>query len=341
MKPAVLATGMVTAIGLDAPSSCAAIRSGITGHTETRFLYDGDFIVGCPVPWAEPVRGVERLRQMTVSSIRECADGFARLDPKKTALLICLAEADRPGRFDGLDATFADSVHAALGWPRHPDSAVINDGRVGGVRALERARALVASRRATHCIVAGADTMLAADTLTAASAAHRLQTVENSDGFIPGEAAAAVLIGIPADKTCHLECRGVGYGEERATRDSGEPLRGEGMVAALRAALADSSVALNSLDYRITDLSGTQYGFKEATLALDRLLRDRKEEFDLWHPAECIGEVGAAFIPCALGVALTAARKGYAPGPGLLCHCAADGPGRAAVVLYRTDREPR
>ena len=91
------------------------------------------------------------------------------------------------------------------------------------------------------------------------------------------------------------------------------------------------------MDFRITDISGEQYGFKEASLALSRLLRVRKEEFDIWHPADCIGEVGAAALPCMLGVALFAARKGYAPGPAILCHLGNDDGKRAALVV-RTAR---
>ena len=41
-------------------------------------------------------------------------------------------------------------------------------------------------------------------------------------------------------------------------------------------------------------MNGEQYRFKEAALAITRLLRDRKVLFSLWHPADCIGEVGAS-----------------------------------------------
>ena len=59
----------------------------------------------------------------------------------------------------------------------------------------------------------------------------------------------------------------------------------------------------------------------------------RKEEFDIWHPADCIGEVGAAALPCMLGVALYAMRKRYAPGPAVLAHLGNDDGKRVALVL--------
>jgi 3-oxoacyl-[acyl-carrier-protein] synthase-1 len=90
---------------------------------------------------------------------------------------------------------------------------------------------------------------------------------------------------------------------------------------------------MHDLDYRITDVSGEQYYFKEAALALSRILRQRKEEFDIWHPAECIGESGAVAGVAVMAVASAACRKGYAPGPSILAHGANDAGRRAAAVF--------
>jgi 3-oxoacyl-[acyl-carrier-protein] synthase-1 len=90
---------------------------------------------------------------------------------------------------------------------------------------------------------------------------------------------------------------------------------------------------MHELDFRIADLSGEQYYFKEAALALSRTLRARKDTFDIWHPAECIGETGAVAGLVAFAVASAACRKGYAPGPNILCHAANDAGQRVAVIV--------
>jgi 3-oxoacyl-[acyl-carrier-protein] synthase-1 len=105
------------------------------------------------------------------------------------------------------------------------------------------------------------------------------------------------------------------------------------MVQAFQTALADGGRTMADVDFRITDANGEQYWFKEAALAVTRILRVRKEEFDIWHPADCIGEVGAAIGPCALGVALAATRKNYAPGRGSLCHFSGEDGNRLAMLL--------
>jgi 3-oxoacyl-[acyl-carrier-protein] synthase-1 len=184
------------------------------------------------------------------------------------------------------------------------------------------------------CLVAGADSFLVAKTLAGYEQRQRLLTGQNSNGFIPGEAAAAVLLGPGKEQPERaLLCLGVGFGVEKATVDSEEPLRADGMAQAIRAAVDDSKCGFDKLDYRICDANGEQYRFKEASLALSRTMRVLKCMIELWHPADCIGEIGAAIVPCALGVARAAATKGYAPGKGVLCHFGNDEGPRAALVL--------
>ena len=102
-------------------------------------------------------------------------------------------------------------------------------------------------------------------------------------------------------------------------------------------ALAQAEVGLHQVAYRLTDLSGEHYKFKEAAFAAGRLNGgERSQPLDLWHPVEHLGEVGAAIVPCLLAQALHAGREAYAPGPLSLCHVGSDAGARAALVLgYR------
>ena len=116
--------------------------------------------------------------------------------------------------------------------------------------------------------------------------------------------------------------------------ESEEPLTGAGLTGAVRGALSQAGLSLSDVSYRITDLNGEHYKFKEANFAAGRLMSEsRTEVFALWHPIEGIGNVGAAIGPCALAVALDAAREEYAPGATVIVHLGNDGTERAAVVL--------
>ena len=89
----------------------------------------------------------------------------------------------------------------------------------------------------------------------------------------------------------------------------------------------------HDINYRIADLSGEQYWFKEAALALARVMRVRVEFQDLWHPADCFGETGAAAAPCIVSIVWWAAQKAYAPGPLVLAQFCGDDGTRVAIVM--------
>jgi hypothetical protein len=47
----ILSAGMVTAVGLDRASACAAMRAGLDGFCETQFIAPGGaWLLGAPVP---------------------------------------------------------------------------------------------------------------------------------------------------------------------------------------------------------------------------------------------------------------------------------------------------
>jgi 3-oxoacyl-[acyl-carrier-protein] synthase-1 len=325
---------MITGVGLDSPSSCAAMRCAIDAFGETRFMdRGGEWIIGSAVPLDPPLRGREKIVRMALAAIGECLSGLQDMAPGAVPILLCVAENDRPGRFQGLDQTLLDDVSRQLGVPLHPASAIFSNGRVAGVQAIVRARELIDSG-IPCCVLAGVDTFLVAATLADFEAKRRLLTSKNSDGFIPGEAGAAVLLGPGKEQPeRQLLCLGVGFAMEKATVDSGEPLRADGLAEAILAAIADSNCGYERLDYRLSDANGEQYRFKEAALARARTIRILKCVHELWHVADCIGEIGAAVVPCAIAVARAAAVKGYAPGKGVLCHFGNDGRERAAMIL--------
>jgi len=130
---------------------------------------------------------------------------------------------------------------------------------------------------------------------------------------------------------------------EPAPIDSGQPLHGVGLTKACTSALQVAGVEMIDMEYRISDLNGEHYGFKDATFLQARLDqpppgRQAPKDWyiDLWHPVEYVGEIGAAIGPLLLAVALEANRKDYAPSPLTLCHLSNDNGRRGAIVLKRS-----
>lgn len=335
MKPvAILGSGMVSAVGLDAPSSCAAIRVGFSGAKETGFMVDGDWLMGFEVPLPVPWRGREKLLRMAAMAVGECLAAMPDVPAERVACLLCLSEPERPGRPGDLDRTMVEDLERHLSVRFHSASSLLAAGRVGAVHAIAKAGEILARKDIDRCVVIGVDSLLDAGTLAAYQESRRLLTGVNSNGFIPGEAAAAVILG-PARNSRERELHivGLGTGVEKAHVLAEDPLRADGLAAAIREAVEGSGLSFDEICYRVTGDNGEHYGFKEGTLAMARVTRPVKQEFDHWHPAECVGEIGAATMPVILTVVLAACRKGYSKGDGILCHLGNDDGARAALVL--------
>jgi 3-oxoacyl-[acyl-carrier-protein] synthase I len=337
-KPiAVLKTALVTSVGLTAPATCAALRAKVTNPTETRVIdSNGEWILAHQVALDQPWRGLTKLAKMAAMVIEEALEDSPKEAWRSIPLLLCVAEPDRPGRFDGLDDQLFLDIQRELGALFAPQSAIVAHGRVSVAVALAQARRLLSDGQCTHVLIAATDSLLNGPTLSHYERADRILTASNSNGFMPGEGAGALLMGPDDRRSMQLLCTGIGFAREAAYHDSGEPLRAEGLAQAIKIALSDAGCEMHHMDFRITDLSGEHYYFKEAALALSRTLRQRKEEFDLWHPAECTGEQGAVAGIALVALADAACRKAYSKGPNILTHMANDAGQRAALSLqYR------
>jgi 3-oxoacyl-[acyl-carrier-protein] synthase-1 len=323
---------MVTPVGLTAPAACAAIRAGLTNPSETQFVISsGESLIAHVVPLEQPWRGLEKLAHMAATATAECLESIPREEWARIPLLLCVAEATRPGRFEDLDEVLFAEMQYKMGAHLSAESFVLPYGRVGIGIALRQARELVYERNSPAVLIVASDSLLTWPTLRAFDGQRRLLSAENSNGFIPGEGACALLVGPPA-RSAQLCIEGLGFAMEPAHIDSEQALRGDGLTGAIRGALAEAGRAMHEMDFRITDISGESYYFKEAALAIGRTRRARPDVFDLWHPAECIGEAGSVIGPVMLAVAEAAFRKRYAPGPAVLIHFANDAGERAAIV---------
>lgn len=333
------AAGMVTAVGLDCASSCAAMRGRLDGFQETRFLGSGgEWQLGAPVPLPRNWIGVKRLAHLAAGALHDIYQNVAEARGD-AALILCLAEPERPGNLTGDGAQLAKLILEILDLPPRTSVRVIAHGRPSGLVALEQARRMLSRGDAKRILIVGVDSYLTTLSIAHYLAEERLLTPDNANGFIPAEAAAAVLVE-PGDAG-PLVLTGLGLSREQAfiyNRSDDEgldiPLRGDGMTAAYRNALDEAGVDLATIDYRISDLIGEQYFFKQSALAALRHACGRKEFQDLWSPGENVGNIGAAVVPSMIGMALTAAQKDYSGGSPLLIEASGDDGACGAAVFH-------
>jgi 3-oxoacyl-[acyl-carrier-protein] synthase-1 len=329
---------MVSPVGLSAAASCAAIRAGISQFTELRYHDShGEPVIGAIVPAVPLDFGIdERITEMLALAIVDCLQqcDAARLD--EVPLLVGLPEAGRPGVSRALNQSAIVGIERRLGVRFHPRfSGTIEAGHTAGFRALQQARALCDRSGVSACLIAGADSFISRDAIAWLYRHGRLKTTTNSDGVIPGEAAAAALIDWTGrrDGAIGPQVIGLGFAQENATVIAEEPLLGRGLADAARIALDEAGVEMHEIDYRLSDVTGESYGFREHALAVTRLMRASRETVPTWHCADAIGDTGAAAGVCQIVIAARAWQRKYAPGSLALCLTSAVGGERGAVVL--------
>lgn len=333
---AITGVGMVTGVGLSVPASCAAIRCAIDNFRETRFMDNGGvWMMGCEVPLEEPWRGKTKLIKMAAAAIRECLEGNQKIKPESTPMLLCLSEHERKGRVIDDDNQFFLDLQDELELEFHEKSRVIAKGHVAVAVAMKHARSLIQKLKVKHVLIVATDSLLVGPTLAHYEEYDRLLTSNNSNGFIPGEAGAALVVEpVYAGQENQLVCVGLGFGVEEAHIYSEEPLRADGLTAALKESLSDAGHGESILDFKITDISGEQYYFKEASLAFSRIDRTKRTEFDIWHPADCVGDAGSVLGVVMIAVLKAACEKSYSKGNHILAHLGNDDGKRSSMIFF-------
>jgi len=335
-------TGMVCSVGLSAAAACAAMRAAIAKFDELPYLDNqGEPIVAAMVPGLDPeLKNGQRLVAMLGMALTDCLSEKPTLPLQKVPLLVGLAEPGRPGGGAGLAENIILQVQEKFGLKFHPTlSRAISKGHTAGFEALRVARELLQDAEMRTCVICGVDSCINVSTLRWLDQTYRLKTPANPHGLIPGEAAAVVLVQRAPAAGAAAEVIGLGFGKEKAHVMSEEPLLGLGLTDAARAALAEAKLGFHEMDWRISDVTGEEYRFKEMALVESRLVRiARKVAQPLWHCADSMGDSGAAAGVAQLVVADQAFHKGYAPGDKAICLTSSVPGDRAAAIVQHGKR---
>jgi 3-oxoacyl-[acyl-carrier-protein] synthase-1 len=336
---AIVSCGAVTAVGLSAAQSCAAIRARVAAFKREACLPP-------PVPPLAVARvpAVLRLKRTPAEwllnlaelALRDCL-GPVRAPRRRVALVLALPDAHRehPALRKAPPARFLQQLLARLQLPADGPSAVLQEGHAAGLRSVAIARELLASGEVDACIVGGVDSLLESTDLQRLSAAGRLHEAANPQGVVPGEGAAFVVLqrGSALQEPALAQVLGLGAAMEADTILGERFSVGAGLLAAMRGALADAGVGEPSLGFRVSDLNGERYRAWEALLASTRFYRTRREHMPVWQAAACVGDTGAAAGALMLVTAAVGFSRGYAPAPLAMCEASSDSGLRAACVL--------
>jgi len=319
--------GACTPLGMSAEASAAAVRAGISGFGSHPFMVDtaGNRAVVAAAPYVnEDLVGTGRLSELAWPAVAEALEPLACAPGAKPAIPIFLGlPPPRPGRPDRLDALLAritDEVHA---WQLRPADIVRSEiGHAAGTMALHAAWEAIRNGSTELALVGGVDSYLEPETLEWLEAHEQLHSAgldNNPYGFVPGEAAAFVLLASDWAMR-HYQLRpALDLCTVATTRESNliktdAVCTGEGLTALFRS-LAQDVPAGVQIDMLYGDMNGEPYRADEFGFATVREGTIFKDPSEFMAPADCWGDVGAASGPLYMILCDAAARRSYAAGP--------------------------
>lgn len=347
---AITGLGAITALGADAGESAASARAGLMGFAEHPYRpipldgaeheHDDRPLLAARVARVDPeLDGPSRVLELAAIAHADLLRD-AELDPddlRDAALLISLPAPDAAVASWSLGRDFVSdfSRRVGLGFDH---VSVVESGPAGMLELLGEAARLFATRAVKRALLLGADSYLAGDRLRVLDEAYRIKTPRNVDGFIPGEAATALLLTTPEraarDETAVdavIDAVGLGSEPDRFTSD--KQSSAAGLTAALRSVLPPSAAGGA---YVICDLNGESYRAIEWGLAAVRLGDSLGGVKRLVHPANGWGDIGAATGGGLLILAAASFRRGYAPAGEAIVFAGTDGALRAAARVRRS-----
>lgn len=206
-------------------------------------------------------------------------------------------------------------------------------GRAGGIHAIKHAINLV-NNGEDLVIILGVDTYCDEILLKKLDAENRLLVADNGDGFIPAEGACALLLGSEklasriSNKKIGLHLPGLArepahrYGEGNNT--------GLGLTQSFKAALEYATKPVTSVwtSYLHDHFSGRELG-----AALTRISPYLDEDVQINHPADMLGDLGAAAGPSIIGVLSHRLLGSKAKDEEHLISCSSDQEYRASVLI--------
>ncbi len=332
--------GAVTAVGLNAVQTCAAVRAGLSGFRKAVALpAPQQPILGAVVPAS---RALKRLPEAWLVNLAARVIGEALPDRSRAVdpvLLLVVPDTLRrhPGLREGAGAHLIERIGEQTQIRFDMRSRTVEGGAAEGLAALPVVRDLLLKEGVRQCVIAGVDSLVNRDDLSRLRAASRLHGADQPQGVVPGEGAACIALTIDAGIGAHARAQVLGAGAalegESETAIGPRYSVGIALQSALEDTVRDAGCDEASVDFRVSDMNGERYRAWESTICAARFYRTRRERLAVWYPAMSVGEIGAAAGVLGIAIAARALERGYAPGPLAMCEASSDGPLRAACVV--------
>lgn len=359
--------GMVSSLGLDVTSACAAARAGINRAQRIPHLLFPDEAQREMIPvtgyslgsFSAGFTGLGRLVRLGTAALTDLLEYSNLPNDGRTGIVVNAssgfyltewekeqhAELDKkiggpPGTQEPYEMQLRNEHYAKLLVPRlarlsgmaldpHASRVLFRD-QTGMTDAIRLASDWLKHRAVERCIIGGIDSYLEESFVAAFDHFGVIRKEAKPTGFLPGEAAAFVLLE-RVDRARRRSARAEAVLHE--PQQDAEPfhrLSGKSATGAALSRVIDRALAalpdrgrrvgltlagLNGDEHRASDWGGALMRLRQAYPQLGQ-----RE----WYPAESFGETGAAGGPVAICLGVRAIARGYAASDEILVWLTSD-----------------
>jgi 3-oxoacyl-[acyl-carrier-protein] synthase-1 len=329
---AIRSIGAVTAGGPTAAMSMGAIHAQLQLFEDTAVVGpSGDAITGALTPLDKKHQGVARVAGLGLLALSECAAAAGAAAAGPQPVIVCgPALAD----LEATEAELLDRLSVDGGIPiDRARSRVIPRGRASVIEALGIAADLLRSGAVAGCYLVGVDSLVTPTRLQKLVEQQRVLDGVNPDGFVPGEAAAALLLLATTDPQTKAVIAGVGAADDSGVA-GGHAGTGGGIGVAIERAAVAAGVQANRIAAIAHDLSGSYALSDELALAAARPPFTAMTSVRMLQIPFTTGETGAASGVLALAALAFFLENNAVTSPAAALFTS-DGASRGAAVVVR------
>ena len=349
MEIVITAMSGLSPVGLNIEQTCASINAGITRFSEHAYFEcvgadpewdEEEPLIASNVPIIDPFEdGPERLLQLIIPALNDIfnAAKIKRKEVQSCGLLLALPQPDEIINSWSLDKTFIPELFRRTGLDSYKIHKVSQTGHAGLFCLIQDALTCLRAGEVELCIVAGVDSYLMSERLEFLDNAWRIKSSKSVDGFIPGEATTVLLLETVSNAKVRerQSLATVSFcetGKEPHNISTDKSSSGTGLSDAIGKVLNQRGDK-NNIRWVICDLNGESYRGFEWGLVQTRLHKQLSGIEVVNHPADCLGDIGAATGGMLIANAVQAFERGYNISDDALLWTASDDGLRAALCV--------
>jgi 3-oxoacyl-[acyl-carrier-protein] synthase-1 len=321
-------------LGYDFRSATCAMRANMNFFAPSNFQDEN----GSPIKGSFykdlNVWGAERLKWSFDQVLHELQSSYQLSSMNNEVIIVIGPEKNRPGS----DLLWSNELKnlIANNHNLHAASKLFNQGKTGIGECLSYISKLFTNDKTIQrCWIIGVDSLFTSGNISYLIQQGRLKTSKQSDGLIPGEAAAGVLIEPYQEGHKGLVISGLGVDIETASINNfNENNTAIGLTKAIRQAAHSAKCPIANGSFHLSAISGESWYFKEAVIAMTKAIEFKVPQFVHQLIADKLGEIGAASGPAMLGYLLSTMGRRDSIGRQALMHLSGDNGSRVAAVIH-------